>query len=78
MKSRPLPLETAFAKLPLVSLAEIKEAIVSLSPGELAQLRRLLDDLLEDDLEFTPEFESTLKQSEEEKTKGLRPRARQG
>jgi len=37
-----------------VSLAEIKEAVVALSPEELAQLRRLLDDLLEDDLEFTP------------------------
>jgi len=60
-----------------VSLAEIKQAVTALSPAELAQLRRLLDDLLEDELEFTPEFESVIKKSEEEKTQGLRPRTRQ-
>jgi hypothetical protein len=36
-----------------------------------------LDDMIEDDLEFTPEFQSALQQSEREMKQGLRPRTRQ-
>jgi hypothetical protein len=60
-----------------MSLAEIEKAVVALPPDERARLRRLLDDLLEDELEFTPEFESAIRQSEEEKSKGQRSRTRQ-
>src|SRR5438270_2746691 len=53
---------------------QIEAELHQLSRSELAQLRVLLDDLLEDDLDFTPEFQSALEQSEREKSKGIRPR----
>ena len=56
---------------------QIGAELQNLSQTELAQLRILLDDLLEDEQEFTPEFQSTLQQSEQEKLKGARPRTRQ-
>ena len=43
----------------------------------LAQLRRSLNDLLEDELEFTPEFEAALETSEQEKAKGIQTLTRQ-
>ena len=56
---------------------QIEAELQHLSKPELAQLRRFLDDLLEDELEFTPEFEAALKKSEQEKTQSLHPRTRQ-
>ena len=35
-----------------------------LSQAELRQIRGWLDDLIEDELEFTPEFERSIQQSE--------------
>jgi hypothetical protein len=56
---------------------QIEAELHHLSKAELAQLRRSLDDLLEDELEFTPEFEASLARSEQEKSKGAQPRIRQ-
>ena len=56
---------------------QIEAELHQLSKVELAQLRRSLDDLLEDELEFTPEFEAALEKSEREKAKGVHPRTRQ-
>jgi hypothetical protein len=50
---------------------EIEAELQHLSKAELGQLRRSLDDLLEDELEFTPEFEAALQNSEHEKAKGV-------
>ena len=58
-------------------VAQIETELVKLSPAELREVREWLDDLIEDDLEFTPEFESAIHQSERELAKGLRPRTRQ-
>ena len=55
---------------------QIEAELQQLSRTELAQIRTLLDDMLEDDLEFTPEFEAALEQSEREKSAGVRPRTR--
>ncbi len=35
-----------------------------LSQEELRQIREWLDDVIEDELQFTPEFESSIRQSE--------------
>jgi hypothetical protein len=43
----------------------------------LRQVRDWLDDLIEDDLEFTPEFESAIQQSEREMVRAHRPRVHQ-
>ena len=58
-------------------VAQIEAELETLSQSELRDIRSLLDDLIEDDLEFTPEFEAALKESEREKAAGLRPRMRQ-
>ena len=58
-------------------VAQIEAELGTLSQAELRQVRDWSDDLIEDDLEFTPEFESAIQQSEREPAKGLRPRTRQ-
>ena len=58
-------------------VAQVEAELEKLSQAELRQVREWLDDVIEDDLEFTPEFEAGIKQSEREMAKGLRPRTRQ-
>lgn len=56
---------------------KIEAELEKLSRAELRQVRDWLEDLIEDELEFTEEFESSIRQSEGEVRKGLRPRTRQ-
>jgi hypothetical protein len=58
-------------------VAQVEAELEKLSQAELRQVRDLLDDLIEDNLEFTPEFESAIQQSERELAKDIRPRTRQ-
>jgi hypothetical protein len=58
-------------------VAQIETELEKLSQAELRQVRDWLDDLIEDNLEFTPEFEATLQQSEREMAKGQASRTRQ-
>ena len=58
-------------------VAQIEAELGTLSQAELREVREWLDDLIEDELEFTPEFESAIRQSEREMAAGLRPRVRQ-
>ena len=44
--------------------------------AEQQALREWLDDILEDELEFTPEFEAAIKRSEQDMSHGERPRVR--
>jgi mRNA-degrading endonuclease RelE of RelBE toxin-antitoxin system len=44
---------------------------------ELRQIREWLDEILEDGLSFTPEFEAAIQESEWEMAAGVRPRMRQ-
>lgn len=62
----------------LVSKVEQIEAeLQKLSQAELCQIRNWLDDLLEDELEFTPEFEASIRKSEREMADGASPRVRE-
>ena len=56
---------------------QIEAELEKLSQGELRQVRERLDELIEDDLEFTSEFEKSIQQSERQMSKGLQPRTRQ-
>ena len=47
-----------------------------LSQAELRQIREWLDDLIEDELEFTPEFESSIQQAERDMAAGESARVR--
>jgi len=58
-------------------VAQIEAELETLSQAELREIRGLLDDLIEDELEFTPEFESAIQKSEREMAQGIRPRVRQ-
>jgi len=51
---------------------KIEADLQQLSPAELRQVR----DWLEDKLQFTPEFERDIRQSEREMEAGLQPRVR--
>jgi hypothetical protein len=55
---------------------QIQADIRQLSIEDLRKVRDFLDDLVEDELEFTPEFESQIRQSEAEMKEELRPRVR--
>ena len=57
-------------------VAQIEAELEKLSPAELRQVREWLDTILEDELEFTSEFEASVRQSEAEISKGDRPRVR--
>jgi len=55
---------------------KIEADLQQLSPAELRQVRDWLDDWFEDKLQFTPEFERDIRQSEREMEAGLQPRVR--
>ncbi len=58
------------------TVQEIESAMRKLKPEELQQVRDWLEDFLEDQMEFTPEFEAGIRKSEREMAAGLRPRVR--
>ena len=43
---------------------QMESELRKLSQAELCQIREWLDDLIEDELEFTPEFEGSLQKAE--------------
>jgi len=55
---------------------QVESELRKLSPAELQQVRDWLEDFVEDQLKFTPEFESAIGQSELEMKSGQRPRVR--
>lgn len=58
-------------------LEQIEAELEKLSQAELRQVCEWLDDLIEDDLIFTSEFEASIQQSEQEMSKGIQPRRRE-
>jgi len=54
----------------------IKTEIKQLSLLERRELVTWIDQHLEDGLQFTPDFEARIKQSEKEMEEGIRPRTR--
>jgi len=48
-----------------------------LSQAELRQIREWLDDMIEDELEFTPEFERSIEQAERDMAGGKSARVRE-
>ena len=56
---------------------QMEAELRQLSQGELRQIREWLDDVIEDDLEFTPEFEKSIQQAERDMAKGMGARVRE-
>ncbi|MBE0544882.1 MAG: hypothetical protein IH623_26385 [Verrucomicrobia bacterium] len=58
-------------------VAQIEAQLETLTQAELREVRGWLDDMIEDDFEFTPDFESAIQKSEHEMAAGVHPRVRQ-
>jgi hypothetical protein len=62
----------------LVSEVErVESELRKLSQAELRQIREWLDDIIEDELEFTPEFENAVQQAERGMADGKSARVRE-
>jgi hypothetical protein len=59
------------------TVQEIESALRQLRPDEMRAVRDWIDEILEDQLEFTPEFAAKIARSEQEMAQGLKPRTRQ-
>lgn len=55
---------------------QIENELEKLSIEELKEVREWLENFVEDRLEFRPEFESAIRQSEAEMKSGVRPRTK--
>ena len=56
---------------------QVERELRKLSQAELRQIREWLDDVIEDELQFTPEFESSIRQSERDMASGKSARVRE-
>ena len=56
---------------------QMESELRKLSQAELRQIREWLDDLIEDKLEFTPEFESSIREAENDMAAGRSARVRE-
>jgi len=55
---------------------QVQSELRKLSQAELRQIREWLDDIIEDEMEFKPEFEHTVQQAERDMANGKSPDAR--
>ncbi len=58
-------------------IEQMEAELRKLSQIELRQIRAWLDDIIEDELEFTPEFEQAIQQSERDMAEGSAARVRE-
>jgi hypothetical protein len=56
---------------------QMESELRKLSQSELRQIREWLDDVIEDELEFTPQFERAIEQSERDMAEGRTSRVRE-
>lgn len=56
---------------------QMESELRKLSQAELRQIRERLDDIIEDELEFTPEFENSIQQAEYDMAQGKSARVRE-
>jgi ribosomal protein L16 Arg81 hydroxylase len=58
------------------TVEQIQTAIRELSPKEMEQLREWMENVMEDQLEFTEEFKAKIARSREAMDAGAKPRVR--
>ncbi len=56
---------------------QVESELRKLSQPELRQIREWLDDVIEDELQLTPEFENSTRQSERDMASGKSARVRE-
>jgi len=62
---------------PVSKVEQMETELRKLSQAELCQIRAWLDDLIEDELEFTPEFEASIQRAERDRSDGKPARVRE-
>jgi hypothetical protein len=75
-----VPLEVAqnpFHRAGVSKIEEVESELRKLSQAELRQIREWLDNFIEDELEFTSEFENSIQQSERDMAAGKVARVRE-
>jgi len=75
-----LALEVGNSSIHHSSVSKVEQMEVELrklSQTELCQIREWLDDIIEDELEFTPEFERSIQQAERDMVEGKSARLRE-
>lgn len=63
--------------LDVSKVEQMESELRKLSQAELRQIRGWLDDLIEDELEFAPEFERSIRQAERDMADGKSARVRE-
>jgi hypothetical protein len=63
--------------LAVSKVEQMESELRKLSQAELRQIREWLDDFIEDELEFTPEFEASIQRSERDMAAGKAARVRE-
>lgn len=58
-------------------IERMESELRKLSQAELRQIREWLDEIIEDNLEFTPDFENTIQQAERDMASGKVARVRE-
>ena len=66
-----------FHRLRVSKVEHMETELRKLSQAELRQIRAWLDDLIEDELEFTPEFERSIQEAERDLADGQSARVRE-
>lgn len=61
----------------MTKVEQVEDELRKLSQTELRQIREWLDDVIEDELQFTPEFERSIERSEREMAEGKSARVRE-
>ena len=62
--------QNSFHRPGVSKVEQMESELRKLSQAELRQIREWLDDLIEDELEFTPEFEASIQRSERDMAAG--------
>ena len=63
--------------LVMSKVEQVESELRKLSQGELRQIREWLDDIIEDEMEFTPEFERAVQHAERDMADGKSARVRE-
>lgn len=69
--------QKSFHRAVVSKIERVESELRQLSQAELRQIREWLDDIIEDELEFTPEFEHAVQQAERDMVNGKRERVRE-
>ena len=69
--------QNSFHRAGVSKVEQMESELRKLSQAELRQIRGWLDDLIEDELEFTPEFENSIQRSERDMAAGKAARVRE-